>query len=190
MLPLLPVILILVIASSNIFKPFFSRKLVHIGCGLVLASINYPHGSTKYAVIFIAVAAIIVSVLKPFKFGQKNDIGIISYNLVILAFVLAKQPIRILLPMFIVDPVAGIIGKTVKSPRWCHTKTVAGTAAAAISAYITLYYVRIQSHRILLSIILALIEGGLKYYDNIGITSVIAGYYFLSQKMNWVTITH
>ncbi|BAM41103.1 hypothetical protein TOT_030000366 [Theileria orientalis strain Shintoku] len=185
MIHLVPIFAIFLIAYSNVLNKFYSRKLVHLGCGLVMAKINYPNVPLKYVILTIAAVSVLVSFVRPFPFGNKNDIGIISYNLTIIAFILMNLPIRILLPMFVVDPMASIVGCNIKSPVWIHTKTVFGSLACFFFSMITLYYVNNIYHRLILSVILTLTEGLLEYSDNVGIIFTLTTYYFLATKYNY-----
>ncbi|KAK2196152.1 hypothetical protein BdWA1_002752 [Babesia duncani] len=115
---------ILLIASTNILPPLAARKLVHIGVGIVLALVNYPVGIVRGFIEVVAISAIVASILGQFRFGSRFDIGIISYNAFVLGCLWTNTPLRALLCMFIVDPVAAIVGRAIPSPTWCKKKTV------------------------------------------------------------------
>ncbi|XP_955184.1 uncharacterized protein TA04830 [Theileria annulata] len=121
---LLPIFLIFLISYSNLLNKFYSRKLVHLGCGIILAKINEPKIPLKYIIELIAILSIISCFILPFPFSRKYDLGVITYNLSILFFIWFNLPLRILLPMFIIDPMASIIGINFNSPIWIHTKTL------------------------------------------------------------------
>ncbi|EAN31230.1 putative integral membrane protein [Theileria parva strain Muguga] len=123
MIHLIPILLIFIIAYSKLLNKFYSRKLVHLGCGLVLAKVNVPSVPLKYIIQLIAILSIISCFIFPFPFSRKFDFGIITYNLTVLVFIWLNIPLRILLPMFVVDPMASIVGTNLKSPIWIHTKT-------------------------------------------------------------------
>ncbi|GBE62467.1 phosphatidate cytidylyltransferase [Babesia ovata] len=176
---------ILLTAVTNLLTPLQARKLVHIGCGIILAHINVPDPLLKAIIIAVAVVSIIVFKTVPLRFGIKNDAGIIWYNLIVLLFVIFGLPIRVLLPVFIIDPVACIVGVSTRSKKWCGNKTVYGTLAAGIASYFSLYYVRMQHHRLLLSLILPITEGVMRQHDNIGISIVVLLYYCAAQHFGW-----
>ncbi|CDR98049.1 hypothetical protein BBBOND_0405330 [Babesia bigemina] len=171
----------------EIWRHNICRKLVHIGCGITLAHINVPGAHLKAIIIAVAVISIIIFKTVPLRFGIKDDAGIIWYNLIVLLFAVFGLPLRVLLPVFIIDPVACIVGISTKSRKWCGNKTVYGTVAAGIASYFSLYYVRVQQHRILLSLVLPITEGIMRQHDNIGISVVVLLYYCAAQHFGWPT---
>lgn len=114
---------VLWIGCGNWLSPFAARKFVHIFAGLPLCHCNKPVGYLKWLVILIQLASIAISCTRPFPFGVKYDVGIISYNLIVLVFALFEQPFRVLLPLFICDPFASIVGRAVRSPVVVRGKT-------------------------------------------------------------------
>ncbi|ORM41263.1 uncharacterized protein BXIN_0844 [Babesia sp. Xinjiang] len=152
------------------------------GCGIVLAQINLPEPFLKTVIIGVAFGSIVVFVKAPLRFGARNDEGIIWYNLLILVCLALGVPLRILFPVFIVDPVAWLAGTSLPSKRWCGKKTVIGTFAAAVAAYFCLFYVENWKHRLLLTLTIALFEGIMGKHDNIGVGVVVLLYYGLAQK--------
>lgn len=91
---------------------------------MVLSYVNVPNGHLKLIIISIALLSILSCILSPFRFAKRFDVGIIWYNLLVVAFVFVKIPLRILLPMFVVDPSAAVIGRMIPSFRWYGQKTV------------------------------------------------------------------
>ncbi|KAK1442399.1 hypothetical protein BgAZ_404290 [Babesia gibsoni] len=176
---------ILIIAISDMLNPIYARKLVHLGCGLTLAHINLPNTDLRNAIVLVAFLSIVVFKTYPLRFGVKDDIGIIWYNLVVLLFVALGIPLRLLFPVFVVDPVACLVGLSLRSKRWYRKKTVCGSFAALIASYCSLYYVKNHDHRLLLTVILPITEGVMDKHDNIGISFVVMAYYWMALQKNW-----
>lgn len=134
-----------------------------------------------------------------------NDVGIIWYNTVVFLVVIFGIPLRVLLPVFVVDPVACMVGMLMRSRRWYRNKTVGsvggyinaslskyvtfvqvfGTLAAIITSYFCLYYVKDKHHRMLLTFIVPITEGIMDKNDNIGISMVVLSYYWVAQMYKW-----
>ncbi|KAK1936524.1 hypothetical protein X943_004022 [Babesia divergens] len=152
---------------------------------MVLAQINLPDPRLRSIIILIALVTIVIFSTSPLRFGAMNDVGIIWYNTVVLIVVILGIPLRVLLPVFIVDPVACIVGMLMRSRRWYRNKTVFGTFAAIITSYFCLYYVKEKHHRMLLTFIIPITEGIMDKNDNIGISLVVLSYYWVAQMYKW-----
>eukprot|EP00923_Selenidium_pygospionis_P007654 GHVN01013092.1.p1 GENE.GHVN01013092.1~~GHVN01013092.1.p1 ORF type:complete len:237 (-),score=26.66 GHVN01013092.1:375-1085(-) len=59
------------------------------------------------------------------RFCQRGDIGITVYGIVVCCWCLMGLPFRYLTPMFFADPMAAVVGRSVKPEvRWYKNKTV------------------------------------------------------------------
>eukprot|EP00923_Selenidium_pygospionis_P007643 GHVN01013080.1.p1 GENE.GHVN01013080.1~~GHVN01013080.1.p1 ORF type:complete len:238 (-),score=43.32 GHVN01013080.1:322-1035(-) len=81
------------------------------------------------------------------RFCQRGDIGITVYGIVVCCWCLMGLPFRYLTPMFFADPMAAVVGRSVKPEvRWYKNKTVAGSLTCFFAAYLSLLLGPITSH--------------------------------------------
>eukprot|EP00923_Selenidium_pygospionis_P007641 GHVN01013077.1.p1 GENE.GHVN01013077.1~~GHVN01013077.1.p1 ORF type:complete len:230 (-),score=33.42 GHVN01013077.1:322-1011(-) len=122
-------------------------KIVHMASGIVLALINPTGASSSFiAIVFVSIVLLRVSVT-PFRFCQRGDIGITVYGIVVCCWCLMGLPFRYLTPMFFADPMAAVVGRSVKPEvRWYKNKTVAGSLTCFFAAYLSLLLGPITSH--------------------------------------------
>ena len=121
-------------------KDWQSRKVLHMGTGtlFILSDVEDPYVRIGiYIVAFVNVAAITRSL--SFHFADKGDIGIISY-LLLCSFVAFMQiPFYKIAPLFYADPFGAIVGRTIETQKLVGSKSVGGTAAVFVVAFLTLF---------------------------------------------------
>ena len=164
---------------------FFARKLCHIVSGLMMLQLDPTDYLARWFVYSVAISSLLmIWELLPirFRFTKPRDIGASIYLIVVVIFFYLQVPLHIIQPVFFADPMGAIVGKGLTSlrdfpnPVWIGKKTVGGTIAVFVVSYLTLTYGTLQ-HKILISLIIAFVEGISLDYDNLMITAVvIVGY--------------
>ncbi|EER17903.1 conserved hypothetical protein [Perkinsus marinus ATCC 50983] len=129
---------------------FAARKLCHAGSGFAMLFLT-PRLLVNRLYIYgvVAMSLIMTWSLVPgipnWRFGALEDPGITIYLLVVGYWYFMEFPIAVLAPIFFADPAGAIVGKWASSqipnlnPRWIGTKTVLGSAAVLVVAFITLH---------------------------------------------------
>ena len=100
-----------------------------------------------------------------------------------------QLPLTIIQPVFFADPMGAIAGKYLtqkygnkKNWRWNGEKTIGGTLAVFFTAFLSLTFGS-WVQKLLLSFLIALVEGLSHEYDNLGIAAVvICGWGIISQN--------
>lgn len=165
--------------------PFLARKLCHGVSGFMMLQLDPTDDLARWFVYAVAISSLLmIWELLPirFRFTKPRDIGASIYLIVVVIFFYLQVPLHIIQPVFFADPMGAIVGKGLTSlrgfpnPAWIGKKTVGGTIAVFVVSYLTLTYGTLQ-HKILISLLIAFVEGITLEYDNLMITAVvIVGY--------------
>lgn len=168
-------------------SPFVARKLVHSFSGLMMLYLDPVDWLARYFVYAVVVSSLMMvwEVGAPFKFRYSNsrDVGITVYLIIVGLFYYTQTSLWIIKPVFFADPCGAIVGKWLTknkyyNPKWNGEKTVGGTIAVFIAAFLSISYGGMLE-RLVLAVIVAVAEGLSKDYDNLLIAAVVMVYYML-----------
>ena len=134
-------------------KEELSRKIIHIGTGpvILLASLfNIPKNLAFFSALLITIALAInyqYRLLPAIEDVERKSFGTIAYGISITLLLLVFWPnysssVSIgILSMAFGDGLAGLIGRSIKSPKWLilgQTKSIAGTFTMSSVVAITI----------------------------------------------------
>ncbi|OEH80537.1 phosphatidate cytidylyltransferase [Cyclospora cayetanensis] len=167
--------------------PFAARKLTHLSMGCLILSLFLRESSrnsifAQLGVGAIATGAILLCFIRPFRFGQYRDKGIISFNLLVLAFLILGLDFGFLAPAFIADPLGAIVGRNVSSAKWIGEKTVAGSLAVLLGCLMALFRVETLVTRVSLAFLCTLLEAIGGELDNLVMNIPVFAYYFATTR--------
>lgn len=153
-------------------SPFVARKATHMVSGIMLLFITHTAIMQKFIFLWsIFVVSQAWSPIRKWRFAhKKGDIGITFFGIVISLWAFMSWDYKRLIPVFFCDPMAAIVGKSIRSPRWYANKTIAGTAACFATCMAVLPYTFDHislSERIVLAGFLAIAEAVSGDYDNV-----------------------
>jgi hypothetical protein len=164
---------------------FAARKLCHAGSGFLMLYLDSTDAIARcyvYAVIVFSLTMtwrLLPAWIPQFRFGDQYDMGITAYLLIVGLWFYLQLPVRVLAPLFFADPAGAVIGKFCSrrypqyNPAWYQNKTVAGTLAVFVFAFLSLVVPTYRS-RALVAACCALGEAiGGKTYDNVVIAAVV-----------------
>jgi len=171
---------------------FAARKACHAGNGLLMLALDSKDPIARCYVYFVVVSSLAMTWrlvpkwVPPFRFGDVYDAGITIYLCIVAGWFYMQLPVRALAPLFFADPAGAVVGKFCTrrgiNKVWWENKTVAGTIAVFVFAFLSLDVPQLVP-RVLLAIVCALAEAfGGKTFDNLVIAvPALAGwaYYHL-----------
>lgn len=182
-------VVLLVVCEYGPFSPFVARKGVHTFSGLMMLQLDPTDWVARwfvYAVVVSSLAMVWDVAPVKFRYAKPHDVGITVYLLIVGIFFYTQLSLSIIRPVFFADPCGAIVGKYLSAKRgvwnpcWIGEKTVGGTAAVFVVAFLTLSF-GTQLQKLLLSALVAFVEGVSKEYDNLLIALVVlTGYAILS----------
>eukprot|EP00918_Siedleckia_nematoides_P104379 GHVU01227727.1.p1 GENE.GHVU01227727.1~~GHVU01227727.1.p1 ORF type:complete len:199 (+),score=32.34 GHVU01227727.1:270-866(+) len=148
-----------VLDNFDFIPPFLARKGAHMASGYLLLKIaSFPLYLRIYIVAFSA-AVISYCWLGPgLRFAKPRDPGITVFGIIASGWALLQRPYRLLTPLFFADPIGAIVGKSIRSPKWCGDKTVAGSVAVFVTCVITLGFIPQFGSRVMMAAVLTLAE--------------------------------
>jgi hypothetical protein len=167
---------------------FAARKICHAGSGFLMLFLDSRDFIARWFVYSVVASSLLMTwrLLPPcipeFRFGDPYDAGISAYLLIVGGWFYLQHPVRALAPLFFADPAGAAVGKWCsrrfpgRNPVWFQNKTVAGTLAVFVFAFVSLEVPesRTYRYRAFLAVMCALAEGiGGKTYDNIAIAAVV-----------------
>mmetsp|Transcript_20979 Transcript_20979/g.30814 ORF Transcript_20979/g.30814 Transcript_20979/m.30814 type:complete len:203 (+) Transcript_20979:185-793(+) len=155
---------------------FLARKLCHAGSGLLMLYLDAKEVIARvfvYSVIIISLGItwkLFPTWVPSFRFGEDYDSGITIYLIIVCAWFFFQQPPIALAPLFFADPAGAVVGKFFTrqgmNKLWWANKTVAGSAAVFVFAFLSLSVDDIPD-RLGIAAVCALAEAfGGKTYDN------------------------
>merc|ERR1712025_263833 len=190
-LPTIPLIavelLLLVVCEFGPFSSFISRKLVHSLSGLMMLHLDQADWLARYFVYSVVVSSLamvwdLIGIFNSkcsfrFRYSSARDVGISVYLVIVMIFFLQRIPLEIIKPVFFADPLGAVVGRGltmlgVFNPKWIGEKTVGGSSAVFLSTLLTLIHGR-WLEKLLISLIVTIVEGLSKQYDNLFITFVV-----------------
>ena len=110
--------LLLLAFGTAIFpvSDFAARKLCHAGSGALMLLLD-PHDWRArlfvHGVVVSSLAMTWIEALPAFRFGQRRDVGITIYLLLVAAWFQLELPLLVIAPVFFADPAGAVVGK------WC-----------------------------------------------------------------------
>ncbi|KAL8425584.1 hypothetical protein Efla_004419 [Eimeria flavescens] len=145
------------------FSPFAARKLTHLTMGVLILALMLPEsrrhsGPLQLIVGFVALSAILLCFIRPFRFGVYGDKGIIIFNALVLLFLLFDLDFGFLAPAFLADPMGAIVGRALRSPKWIGEKTIYGSVAVFSASFLSAFRVQGTVTRLGLAAGCALLE--------------------------------
>ena len=172
---------LLAICEFGPLSPFLARKLCHAGSGLMMLQLDPEDWLARWFVYSVALVSLMmvweVGVPFQFRYSKRKDVGMTVYLVIVTVFFYLKMPLSIIRPVFLADPMGAIIGKSltqnnIYNPKWVGDKTVGGTIAVMITAFLSLTFGNVW-HKLLLSILIAFVEGISLEIDNLLIAGVV-----------------
>lgn len=166
-------------------SPFAARKLTHLSMGTLILLIMLPEARREsfvlqFFVVSVAVGTIILSFVRPLRFGTYADKGIIIFNLLVLIFLLFRLDFGFLAPAFVADPMGAIVGRWICSPKWIGDKTVAGSLAVFVACLLSAFRIEGFVARFSLAAGCAVLEAIGGDFDNFVMNIPIFAYYAAS----------
>mmetsp|Transcript_136970 Transcript_136970/g.438185 ORF Transcript_136970/g.438185 Transcript_136970/m.438185 type:complete len:327 (-) Transcript_136970:114-1094(-) len=174
---------------------FVSRKMCHAGSGLLFLTLDSHSASARGAMYLVGIASILMTWeitkdigLRPFRFGDTQDVGITIYLMIVMLWFFGELPARALSPMFFADPAGAIVGKFLShnyphaNKRWIDKKTIGGSFAVLVVTCATLlvfYPPMPRSTLVALSVAAMVAEAVGGKYDNLALAFVVIGGYYL-----------
>lgn len=166
------------------FNPFLvswqSRKVLHMGTGTlyILSNVHDPHVRLgMYAVTALNVVGLFN--VRTFHFADLKDVGIISYLLLCSLVAYLQIPFWHIAPMFYADPFGAIVGRTTRSAKLVGSKSVNGTLAVGVVAFLTLFDTDVR-WRLVHAGVIAAIELFCGKWDNPAIGSYLVARHLLA----------
>lgn len=127
---------------------FAARKACHAGSGALMLQLHSEEVEARVFVYLVVATSLsmtwklLPSSVPSFRFGDDYDAGITIYLLIVVVWFAAQQPTAALAPLFFADPAGAIFGKFASkrglNVAWYENKTVVGTLAVFVFAYISL----------------------------------------------------
>jgi len=153
---------------------WFSRKIVHLGFGLILLSVDFNIAYLRYMVYLVSGSIFIILHKVPlFRFSEKKDIGIINYILVTSFCVYNKIPLKYISVLYFSDPSGAIVGRLYGKNKIKYTnKSLEGSLAVFSTSLFLLYGT--LGYKIFNAFMITLIELYSGKLDNI-----IIGFYLI-----------
>lgn len=141
-------LLFLQFGESVLPSNFAARKACHAGSGLLMLQLRSEEVEARIFVYMVVVTSLSMTwKLLPgwvpsFRFGDDYDAGITIYLVIVVLWFAAQQPTAALAPLFFADPAGAVFGKFASkqslNSEWYENKTVVGTAAVFVFAYLSL----------------------------------------------------
>jgi hypothetical protein len=169
---------------------FIARKACHAGSGFLMLYLDSRDPVARIFVYSVIVTSLCMTWkvfpdwVPSFRFGGDYDAGITIYLLIVGTWFFNQQPSMALAPLFFADPAGAVFGKFFSRRKlnmeWWENKTVVGTAAVFLFAFIALD-VPIFTPRVGIAALCALGEAfGGKTFDNavIAVPALTAWVYF------------
>lgn len=164
---------------------FAARKACHAGSGLLMLLLDSTDLRARCYVYLVVVFSLamtwrfVPAWVPQFRFGDLYDAGITIYLLIVACWFYLQQPIRALAPLFFADPAGAVVGKFCSKRGfnyvWWQNKTVMGTLAVLVFAFLSLDVPDVLP-RALLAVLCALCEAfGGKTFDNAVIAVPVIG---------------
>uniref|UniRef100_A0A7S1JT36 Phosphatidate cytidylyltransferase n=1 Tax=Vitrella brassicaformis TaxID=1169539 RepID=A0A7S1JT36_9ALVE len=160
----------------DVIPVFYARKLVHMLSGWLLLNSPYTAVTRPFMVVF---AIYVVSHiwmadtykqlfgLPPYRFARRGDLGITIYGLIVMTWAILELPFALLMPMFFADPLAAIVGKAVRSPKWAGDKTIAGSLTVFFVTLLTTPFLPSIWLRLAISCLTSVLEAYGGVLDNL-----------------------
>jgi hypothetical protein len=127
---------------------FAARKACHAGSGFLMLHLRSDELEARLFVYLVVVTSLgmtwklFPSWVPSFRFGDDYDAGITIYLLIVAAWFFLEQPTMALAPLFFADPAGAVFGKWASKQgvnrEWYENKTVVGTAAVFLFAFLSL----------------------------------------------------
>jgi hypothetical protein len=155
---------------------FIARKACHAGSGFLMLFLDSRDHVARIFVYSVVVTSlgmtwkIFPDWVPSFRFGGDFDAGITIYLLIVATWFYNQQPSIALAPLFFADPAGAVFGKFFSqrnlNMEWWDNKTVVGTAAVFLFAFISLDVPTFPA-RVGIAVLCALGEAfGGKTFDN------------------------
>ena len=174
-------LLLVFLQTSQSLLPsnFAARKACHAGTGILILqvkSVELQGRVCVYMMVFVALGLtwkIFPRWVPSFRFSDDYDAGITIYSLIVALWFAAQQPAVALAPLFFADPAGAVFGKLATrhgvNRQWYENKTVVGTFAVALFAYLSLNIPGVLP-RLAVALLCALAEAfGGRTFDNAAI---------------------
>lgn len=169
-------LLFLQFGESVLPSNFVARKACHAGSGFLMLQLRSEDMEARVFVYMVVVTSLsmtwklLPSWVPTFRFGDDYDAGITIYLLIVFMWFAAQQPTAALAPLFFADPAGAVFGKLASrrsfNVEWYENKTVVGTAAVFVFAYVSLD-IPSAGPRLGVALLCALCEAvGGKTFDN------------------------
>jgi len=164
---------------------FAARKTCHAGNGLLMLFLDSKQVVARFYIYTVVTVSLLLTWrlvpkwVPSFRFGDLYDAGITIYLLIVAFWFFLQQPVRALAPLFFADPAGAVVGKFCSKRGWnvvwWQNKTVMGTLAVFVFAFISLDVPGIIP-RVFLAVLCAVAEAfGGKTYDNAVIAVPVLG---------------
>ncbi|KAF4672586.1 hypothetical protein FOL47_000337 [Perkinsus chesapeaki] len=183
--------LILLQFDTKHISLFAARKLCHSGSGLsmlFLTSHLLVNRLYIYGVVALSLTMTwsLIPGIPNWRFGAYEDPGITIYLLIVGFWYFMELPIAVLAPVFFADPAGAVVGQWASrnipnlNPKWIGTKTVLGSVAVFVVAFVTLHAPATFLPRLMVAFVTAVVEGFGGKYDNLNIAAVVIIAWFLN----------
>ena len=173
---------------NTLWSNHTSRKVVHIGAGLVVMAQGTVSVPTALATFVLLVGGVLTLGSRVrYVHSDKPETGILAFGIVIVLASVLELPMYVMSSMFLSDPMGYLVGKY--SPfncTWLRTstgniRTVAGSLAVCLSTVLVERYIvqRSLTTSLVLGVTTMLLEAFGGNYDNlyIGIFCLVCGCY-------------
>ena len=166
--------LLLFVKFSTVLPPWGNRKLLHMGVGAIALTMDTSDVYVRTAVYSVTMIAIVLGTCLPlFPFSTRFDIGIYGF-LFFCSFALFYDiPLINFAPLFFADPMGAVVGRNLKTVKLVGDKSIAGSLAVAVVAFLTLHGGSYQE-RAIKAISLSLVELVTGKLDNLCIGILLA----------------
>lgn len=199
------VMLLVLECFPKLLSDFAARKICHSCSGLLFLTLDSTSAAGRGAMYLIGISSILMTWeltslvgIKPFRFGSTKDVGMTIYLVLVLLWFFGELPPAALAPMFFADPAGAVVGKWMTrnyskyNKAWYEKKTVAGSLAVFTFTLLTLkvfYPPMVFWHMLLLSLVAPLAEAVGGSFDNLLLSAVVIGGYYLLEgagtKVGW-----
>ena len=136
-LPVLACLGVLLIGEG--LGTWIGRKIVHIGIGCVVLSVNLTDDHTRLIAIVLGLAVSMATYVSGSKLriahgDRDKGICVFALAVAITAAFFPDRPWQ-LASFFFADPAGAIVGRTLQGPKLHGSKTILGTTAVLLAAY-------------------------------------------------------
>ena len=171
-------ILVLVTAlCATRLAPWVARKLVHVCIGVLLVHAELEDWRVRASVYVVTALTLALTAagllgsaapthwMRFLHTGVSIDPGVVFYVCICSFACAVRLPFVTLLPLFTADPAGAIVGRSISTPKLYGSKSVGGTAAVFVTAFLTLNEAD-ALNRLVGALVIAVLELYSGDYDN------------------------